>query len=93
MMSLWRVGVRAATGWLKGDFQSKWAHDRPLHHPRLEQRRNAAARFFRERAVEPFLQNGLIDTRRCNRGAETHDHDHGEREQNAPAQLRYLDRI
>ena len=33
----------------------------------------------------------LIDARRRDRSAQTHNHDHGQRKQNPPAQLRYLD--
>ena len=46
-----------------------------------------------QRSAKPFLQNALIHAWRRDRSAQTHNHNHGQRKQNAPAQLRYLDGI
>ena len=59
----------------------------------IKKRGYAASRLFRERTAKPILQDGLVHTWRGDCGAQTHDHNHGEREQNPPAQFRYLDRI
>ena len=57
----------------------------------VKKRRQPASSSLAQRSAKPFLQNALVDTRRRDRSAQTHNHNHGQRKQNAPAQLRYLD--
>ena len=59
----------------------------------IEERGDTAALLFGERSAKPFLQNGLVDARRRDRGAETDDDDDRERKQNPPPQLRNFDRV
>ena len=59
----------------------------------IEEGRDVAAGFLRQRGAEPFLDDGLVDARGGDRRAQTHDHDDCERKQNPPAQLWYFDRI
>ena len=59
----------------------------------IKQRGQTASGALAERSAKPFLQNSLIHTRCRDRSAQTHNHNYGQRKQNAPAQLRYLDAI
>src|SRR5438477_10458785 len=59
----------------------------------IQQGGEIAAGFFSQSAAKPFLQYRLIDSRRGDRRAKTHDDDDRERKQDSAPQLRYLYRV